>query len=90
MGNVLYFKLTNSYGRAFITLESVELFFTAEPDYTPVVPAGSFLNKTAVDIPFSTSCVDLGPIEDRDYNGTHQYQLFLSECEESVSKYDSV
>lgn len=72
MGNVLYFKLTNSNGRAFITLESVELFFTAEADYTPVVPAGSFLNKTAVDIPFSTSCVDLGPIEDRDYNGTHR------------------
>ena len=54
MGNVLYFKLTNSNGRSFITLESVELFFTAEADYTPVVPAGSFENKTAVDIPFST------------------------------------
>lgn len=72
MGNVLYFKLTNSDGRAFITLESVELFFTAEADYTPIVPSGAFLNKTAVDIPFSTSCVDLGPIEDRDYNGTNR------------------
>ncbi len=70
MGNVLYFKLTNSSGRSFITLESVELFFTAEADYTPVVPAGSFLNKTAIDISFSTSCVDIGSLENRNYNGS--------------------
>lgn len=75
MGNVLYFKLTNDQNsgngntRAYITLESIELFFTAEADYTPVVPAGSFLNKTAVDIPFSTSCVDIGTLESRHYNG---------------------
>lgn len=75
MGNVLYFKLTNDQNsrngntRAYITLESIELFFTAEADYTPVVPAGSFLNKTAVDIPFSTSCIDIGTLESRHYNG---------------------
>lgn len=69
MGNVLYFKLTNTSGRSFITLESIELFFTAEADYTPVVPGGTFLNKTAVDIPFSTSCVDIGTLESRHYNG---------------------
>lgn len=84
MENVLYFKLTNDQNsaywdshnnyiegddtRAFITLESIELRFTAEADFTPVIPGGSFLNRTAVDIPFSTSCVDLGPIEERFYN----------------------
>lgn len=73
MDNTLYFKLTNSgNNRAFITLESVELFFTAEADYTPVIPAGSFLNKTAVDIPFSTSCVDVGTLEMRNYNNKNR------------------
>lgn len=67
MDNTLYFKLTNS-NRAFITFESINLEFTAEGDYTPVTPAGTFLNRTAVDIPFSTSCVDLGSIEMREYN----------------------
>lgn len=67
MDNTLYFKLTNS-SRAFITFESINLEFTAEGDYTPVTPAGTFLNRTAVDIPFSTSCVDLGSIEMREYN----------------------
>lgn len=67
MDNTLYFKLTNS-ARAFITLESVELFFTAEADYTPFTPAGSFLKKHAVDVPFSTSTVDIGVVEPREYN----------------------
>ena len=73
MDNTLYFKLTNSQNgdnyRAFISFESINLEFTAEGDYTPVTPAGVFLNRTAVDIPFSTSCVDLGSIENRLYNG---------------------
>ena len=70
MDNALYFKLTNSsQDRAFITLESIEFEFTAEADYTPVTPAGTFLNRTAVDIPFSTSTVDIGTVEDRTYNG---------------------
>ena len=53
-----------------LTLQSITLKFTAEADYTPVTPAGTFLNRTAVDIPFSTSCVDLGIIENRLYNGS--------------------
>lgn len=74
MGNTLYFKLSNSDNgddyRAFITFESINLEFTAEGDYTPVTPAGNFLNRTAVDIPFSTSCVDLGIIEERSYSSS--------------------
>ncbi len=69
MDNTLYFKLTNE-NRAFITFESINLEFTAEGDYTPVTPAGDFLNRTAVDIPFSTSCVDLGLIEERSYSSS--------------------
>lgn len=107
MDNTLYFKLSNSGygnngGRAFITLESIELFFTAEADYTPIVPAGSFLNKTAVDVPFSTSCVDIGTLESRYYNGisriSYSYQnvkdlmgnmtLFEEESVASGSNYD--
>lgn len=86
MGNVLYFKLTNSNGRSFITLESVELFFTAEADYTPVVPAGSFENKTAVDIPFSTSCVDIGSIESRNYNGTSRISYSYQNVKDLLGK----
>lgn len=87
MGNVLYFKLSNTYdNRAFITLESVELFFTAEADYTPVVPAGIFANRTAVDVPFSTSCVDLGPIEDRVYNGTHRVSYTYQNVKDLMAK----
>lgn len=87
MGNVLYFKLSNTYdNRAFITLESVELFFTAEADYTPVVPAGIFANRTAVDVPFSTSCVDLGPIEDRVYNGTHRVSYTFQNVKDLMAK----
>ena len=74
MGNILYFKLTNSLNsggdsRAFITFETIRLEFTAEADYTPITPAGTFLNRTAVDIPFPTSSVDLGSIEEREYAG---------------------
>lgn len=86
MGNVLYFRLTNTSGRSFITLESVELFFTAEADYTPVVPPGSFENKTAVDIPFSTSCVDIGSIESRNYNGTSRISYSYQNVKDLLGK----
>ena len=75
MGNILYFKLINDQSvtggdtRAYITLETIRLEFTAEADYTPITPAGTFLNRTAVDIPFPTSSVDLGSIEERAYAG---------------------
>lgn len=77
MGNVLYFKLTNSNGRAFISLEHVEFYFTAEADYTPLAPETSVTNRSAVDIPFSTSKVDYGSIENRLYNGVRR-QSYLS------------
>jgi hypothetical protein len=69
MENVLYFKLTNSNGRAFISLHHVELLFSAEADYTPLVAGVPVTNVSAVDIPFSTSKVDYGSIENRYYNG---------------------
>ena len=69
MDNNLYFKLTNTNGRAFISLHRVELLFSAEADYTPLTPATTSSNVSAVDIPFSTSKVDYGSIENRTYNG---------------------
>lgn len=103
MDNTLYFKLTNS-ARAFITLESVELFFTAEADYTPFTPAGSFLKKHAVDVPFSTSTVDIGVVEPREYNNdtrvSYSYEnvkdvmanltLFEAEAVKGGTNYDGI
>lgn len=69
MGNILYFKLaepTNS--RAVITLHNVELFFTAEADYTPMTPAGPMTaSMSAVRMPFPTSKVDYGRIASESY-----------------------
>ena len=71
MGNVLYFKLQNpTSSRALIELQSAEIFFTAEENYSPVTPAGDVTNQSAVDIPFATSKVDFGTIKSRSYNGT--------------------
>jgi len=73
MGNVLYFKLmnttnSNTNGRVLITLESAEFYFTAEENYSPVTPAMEITSPvSAVDIPFSTSKVDYGPVQNRDY-----------------------
>ena len=78
------------------------MFFTAEANYTPVTPGSVFLNKTAVDIPFSTSCVDIGELEYRNYNGvdriSYSYQnvkdlmgqltLFEEESVTSGTNYD--
>ena len=71
MGNVLYFKLQNpTSSRALIELQSAEIFFTTEENYSPVTPAGDVTNQSAVDIPFATSKVDFGSIQSRTYNGT--------------------
>ena len=73
MGNVLYFKLMNTTNsnqnqRVLITLESAEFFFTAEENYSPVTPAGEITSPvSAVDVPFPTSRVDFGTIENRPY-----------------------
>ena len=64
MSNVLYFKLgptRNAF--ELITLESAEFRFTAEENYSPVAPTTSVSNVSAVDVPFSTSKVDYGKIE---------------------------
>ncbi len=84
-GNVLYFKLTGENNeaqvwngseyitqsrRVAITLKSVTLYFTAEADYSPLVPADLITSPvSAVDVPFPTGKVDYGSIESRHYNG---------------------
>lgn len=77
MGNVLYFKLNGSRSdedRMLITLESAEFFFTAEEDYSPVTPAGTISSPvSAVDVPFTTSKVDFGSIERKQYDGVYRY-----------------
>ena len=73
MGNVLYFKLQNpSNGRALITLDEAEFFFTAEADYTPLTTPGTVHRVSAIDIPFSTSKVDYGTIQNRTYDGAQR------------------
>ena len=68
MDNLLYFKLSNgrqytdNTGRAFIQLDHVELFFTAEANYTPLIPAPNANGRSAVDISFLTSKLDYGTI----------------------------
>ena len=88
MSNILYFKvsaqrngtesgnaesISNGSGRMVITLHSVTLWFTAEDDYTPVLPQANItVPVSAVDIPFQTGKVDYGSIERRQYNGANR------------------
>lgn len=86
MKNVLYFKLTTSEAgyRALITLEHAEFFFTAEENYSPVTPAGTITSPvSAVDVPFATSRVDFGTIENRPYviNGRTYYRTSYSSAD---------
>ena len=73
MSNVLYFKLTDANtgtGRMVVTFHSITLYFTAEDDYTPVLPQSQITTPvSAIDIPFETGKVDYGSIERRNYNG---------------------
>lgn len=65
MENVLYFMLSNGArsGRAFIQLDFVEFYFTAENNYAPLIPAPNVTNQSAVDIPFTTSKMDYGELK---------------------------
>lgn len=70
MGNVLYFKLDQPTNvRTMIQWESAEFFFTAEENYSPVTPIGTFSSVSAVDVPFHTSKVDYGRISRQSYQG---------------------
>lgn len=70
MSNVLYFKLENpSNARALITLESAEFYFTTEENYSPIAPTTTVSDVSAVNVSFSTSKVDFGTIESREYQG---------------------
>ena len=79
MGNVLYFKLdngrqyTSTRGRAFIQLDKVVLYFTAENNTQAVLPStATGTGRSAIDIPFTTSKVDYGQLVMRDINGVAQ------------------
>ncbi len=71
MENVLYFMLSNGAvnGRAFIQLDHMELYFTAENNYTPLIPAPNVTNQSAVDIPFTTSKMDYGELKRYNISG---------------------
>ena len=97
MGNVLYFRLSNnsSNGRCFIQLDHVELLFTAEANYAPLIPAPNTTDKSAVDIPFTTSKMDYGTLTYQSdggsarisYNGTvHDLNANLTLFEEGSVK----
>ena len=72
MENVLYFMLYNGAqnGRAFIQLDFVEFYFTAENNYAPLIPAPNVTNQSAVDIPFTTSKMDYGELKRYNISGT--------------------
>ncbi len=73
MQNVLYFRFgrtnTGSNDRAFIQLDHVEFYFTAENNYTPLIPAPNVTEQSAVDIPFTTSKMDYGTLSRTDAVG---------------------
>ncbi|MBP5513201.1 MAG: hypothetical protein J6Y04_00250 [Bacteroidaceae bacterium] len=71
MANVLYFMLSNGAqsGRAFIQLDRVEFYFTAENNYTPLIPAPNVTERSAVDIPFTTSKMDYGELKRYNISG---------------------
>ena len=71
MENVLYFMLYNgaASGRAFIQLDFVEFYFTAENNYAPLIPAPNVVEKSAVDIPFTTSKMDYGELKRYNIDG---------------------
>lgn len=72
MGNVLYFMLGTNPAvayRAFIQIDHMEFEFTAENNYTPLIPAPNVTNQSAVDIPFTTSKMDYGQLKRYDING---------------------
>lgn len=77
MTNVLYFKLANNraLGRAFIQLDKVVLYFTAENNTQAVLPStATGTNVSAIDIPFTTSKIDYGQLVMRDIDGNTQNQ----------------
>lgn len=72
MGNVLYFKLQNpTSSRALIQFVEAKFFFTAEDNFSPVTPASEITTPvSATLVPYPTSKVDFGTIENNNYNGT--------------------
>ena len=71
MGNVLYFKLQNpNNSRALIQLVTAKFYFTAEENFSPVTPASEITTPvSATLVPYPTSKVDFGTIQNRNYNG---------------------
>lgn len=75
MKNILYFKLSagDNIGRAFIQLDKVELKFTAEHNYTTLIPPSGETGKTAMDISFRTGKMDYGVLDNRTDQATDRW-----------------
>ena len=73
MGNLLYFRLQSGASgmRAYIQLDHVELNFTAENNYAPILPTPNVNGQSAVNIPFITNKMDYGDLSPRDKSGNY-------------------
>ena len=70
MENLLYFKLdAEGTNRAYIQFDHIELYFTAEENYTPMITVPGVTEQSAVDIPFTTSKMDYGVLSRTDAVG---------------------
>jgi hypothetical protein len=65
-------RLTSASGRAFIQIDHLELYFTAEHNTPSLVPAQTANGVSAVDIPFTTGKIDYGQLIMRDLEGDAQ------------------
>lgn len=79
MGNQLYFCLDKGNADAFfgVTIKYFEIHFTAEGDFTehvvPVLVDNTQIPVSYYEMPFTTSKLDIGPIQPRTKNGKTFY-----------------
>lgn len=82
MGNTLYFLMHHRDGQYFygVTIKSFEIFFTAEGDFSEnIVPTAVNSNAVSyIESKFTTSKLDLGPIEKRTKNGATFYSYLYT------------
>lgn len=82
MGNTLYFMMHHRNGQYFygVTIKSFEIFFTAEGDFSEkIVPTAVNSNAVSyIESKFTTSKLDLGPIQKRTKNGATFYSYLYT------------
>lgn len=82
MGNQLYFCLDKGNANAYfgVTIKHFELHFTAEGDFTehvaPVSVSGIQSPVSYYEMPFTTSKLDIGPIQPNSKNGSKTYYSY--------------